>query len=183
MTSDDKSETNSTINTSLKKVIGIMGFIDDQINTFAKWICFLCGAGIVICLGLQVTTRYIMHNALIWPEELARFLMIWVAFVGGSVAMKNKALVNFQFILNMFSLRIRKVLNLFINILILVFCIFFLHTGFHALSMYKNFIATGVKISLFWPASGLFVGGAFMLIHVIYDIFELVFSFLEGDAI
>jgi len=32
----------------------------------------------VIVILLQVFFRYVLNNALPWPDELARFLMLWM---------------------------------------------------------------------------------------------------------
>ncbi len=36
---------------------------------------------------LQVFFRYVLNNPLAWPEEAARLAMIWLAFLGASVAL------------------------------------------------------------------------------------------------
>ncbi len=38
---------------------------------------------------LQVFFRYIMNDSLIWSEELARYLFVWISFLGGAVVMER----------------------------------------------------------------------------------------------
>ena len=44
-----------------------------------------------LVVALQVFCRYILNNSLFWSEELARFLLIWLTFLGASVAYRRKA--------------------------------------------------------------------------------------------
>lgn len=51
------------------------GYIGRQLSVFAM------GLMVVIILT-QVFFRYVLNNALPWPDEAARFLMLWLARSG-----------------------------------------------------------------------------------------------------
>ena len=40
---------------------------------------------------LQVVSRYVFHHPFDWPEELARYLFVWVALLGGALALSRGA--------------------------------------------------------------------------------------------
>ena len=40
---------------------------------------------IVILTLVQVFARYVLNSPLLWSEELARLLLVWVVFLGGAV--------------------------------------------------------------------------------------------------
>lgn len=48
----------------------------------------LLGLGILMTLIVvsQVFCRYVLNDSLFWSEELARFLLVWLTFLGASVA-------------------------------------------------------------------------------------------------
>ena len=48
----------------------------------------VCAMGMVMALvvALQVVARYGFNHSLFWSEELARFLLIWLSFLGATVA-------------------------------------------------------------------------------------------------
>lgn len=61
-----------------------------------KW-AFLERSAIVIALSLmgivvfiQVVLRYIFDTGIPWAEELARYLMVWAGFLGGSLATRER---------------------------------------------------------------------------------------------
>jgi len=43
----------------------------------------------IVVVFLQVFFRYVVHYSLPWSEELARYLMTWVVFVGASMGAKE----------------------------------------------------------------------------------------------
>jgi TRAP-type C4-dicarboxylate transport system permease small subunit len=45
----------------------------------------------VYVLGRQVFTRYVLGSSEYWTEELARYFLIWMAFLGGALAVRRNA--------------------------------------------------------------------------------------------
>ena len=74
---------------------------------------------LLVVVALQVFTRYVTGAPLAWTEELARYLFIYLVFVGASGAIRSRSHVR----IDMFARRIpplpRLVLFLAINLLIL----------------------------------------------------------------
>ena len=69
------------MNFTIKSLLLIFKFLQD-INTFIlrigrqlAWIAILL---MVIVIIIQVFFRYVLNNALPWPDEVARFLMLWM---------------------------------------------------------------------------------------------------------
>jgi TRAP-type C4-dicarboxylate transport system permease small subunit len=48
-------------------------------------------AGLVYVLGRQVLTRYLFNFSEYWTEELARYFLIWMTFLGGALAVRRRA--------------------------------------------------------------------------------------------
>lgn len=44
-----------------------------------------------VVVAVQVFFRYVLNQSLFWSEELARFLLVWLSFLGASVAYRRKA--------------------------------------------------------------------------------------------
>lgn len=44
-----------------------------------------------ICLVVlwQVFTRFVLNNPSSWSEEVCRYLLIWISFIGGSLGLNN----------------------------------------------------------------------------------------------
>ncbi len=46
-------------------------------------------AALCITVGLQVFSRFVLHDPYIWAEEVSRLLFIWASFFGAAVALKQ----------------------------------------------------------------------------------------------
>ena len=43
-------------------------------------------AGVVLIVLTQVVTRYLLRVSISWPEEMARYVLVWLTFVGAAAA-------------------------------------------------------------------------------------------------
>jgi len=55
----------------------------------ACWVCIGLLAAIFVVMVLQVSCRYVLGSPLVWSEELARYLYIWVCFLGAPIALRR----------------------------------------------------------------------------------------------
>jgi TRAP-type C4-dicarboxylate transport system permease small subunit len=53
----------------------------------------LCGLGLlmVVVVASQVFFRYALNHSLFWSEELARYILVWLTFLGATVAYRRGA--------------------------------------------------------------------------------------------
>ena len=75
-----------------------------------------------IVLILQVFMRFVLRDPLAWPEEFSRYLLIWTAFIGSSLAVKESRFVNIDILPLMTSGRVRMALHVVMHLGFLIFC-------------------------------------------------------------
>src|SRR4030043_1114786 len=78
-------------------------------------------AVMTVIIILQVFMRYLFLYSLSWSEEVARYLMIWVSFLGASLALKYGFHIGVEFVTNRISEKKRTWVNLGTKLSILVF--------------------------------------------------------------
>ncbi len=60
--------------------------ISRQINRAIEWSLAGIGLAMVVVVAAQVFCRYVLNHSLFWSEELARYLLVWLTFLGATVA-------------------------------------------------------------------------------------------------
>ena len=63
--------------TALLAICNGLGLITGALLALGRWIGAVCLGLMVVVILLQVFFRYALNNALPWPEEASRFLMLW----------------------------------------------------------------------------------------------------------
>ena len=54
-----------------------------------KAVVVVCFFGLVVIIVAQVYTRYMTDQALLWSEEIARFLMFWLVFLAAPIVYRE----------------------------------------------------------------------------------------------
>lgn len=66
----------------------------DVMNVIEKWLAAICAALMalmVVDVTWQVVSRFVLSNPSSFSEELARFLLIWIGFLGAAYAYRRHA--------------------------------------------------------------------------------------------
>lgn len=78
-------------------------------------------AALFIAVLLQVFFRYVIPLPLVWTEELARYLCVWITFLGAAIGFRERGHIVVEIILQKLSPRARLIHELIINLVISLF--------------------------------------------------------------
>ena len=95
-------------------------------NKFMSYLGLVCLGGFIISVLIQVISRTFLPKTPSWTEELARYLFIYMVAFGSSVAVHKKEFVAVDLIIDFLPKIIRKLIELVINIVLLIFVTFVL---------------------------------------------------------
>ena len=108
----------------MKKVIGFLLSVED----FVLWFVVL---QMVLLAFIQVILRYVFHSALSWAEELLRFEVVFVAFMGAALGVKYGSHIAVDALYNFSPPRMKIVLKFVSSLFNSAFCflLFYLAMG------------------------------------------------------
>ena len=78
-------------------------------------------AAMTAVIWMSVFTRYISQNPIPWAEQVAKYLMIWAAFLGSSLALREGAHISVNLVVGLFPPAVRKKFACAVVLLNLVF--------------------------------------------------------------
>ncbi|MEW6672858.1 MAG: TRAP transporter small permease [Thermodesulfobacteriota bacterium] len=61
------------------------------LNSVIERCLFAVGLSMAAIVAVEVFSRYVLNHSLFWSEELARYLLVWLTFLGASVAYHRRA--------------------------------------------------------------------------------------------
>ncbi len=125
---------------------------------------------LVLCC-IQVTARYVFNYPLSWPEELGRYLIILIVYVGASVALRKKSHIVVDTVPSYFPSS-KKILDFASTCFGIVFALLIIIYG---MKFVKSLIISGqmaitLKIPIFIVYLILPLGGLLLLLHYILNI-------------
>lgn len=111
----------------------------------------------------QVFTRYVLDSPAAFTEELVRYFLIWTGFIGAAYAFYTREHMCLVLVRDNLKPQQRRILMVFLDVLILVFAILVITIGGFKLAMsarHEYSALLGIPRSLVYgmaPLSGLFI--------------------------
>lgn len=167
----------------MQQVYRILKNIADWSDRVAeKVLIFLMGAMFVTVL-VQIFYRYIfvyfIGISLPYTEELARYLTIWIAYLGIAVGLKEGIHVSFDLLYDKLSSKGKRLLYIVERIMMLYFILVVLIVGWSLLGRISNNVSTAMRIPMVWAYSAPWIGSWLILLRLLVQLLGVIFGFEE----
>jgi TRAP-type C4-dicarboxylate transport system permease small subunit len=129
-------------------------------------------AMIVSTIFLEVVRRSVFAYSSIWAEEIARYAFIYVAYIGASAAIKERAHIRIDLILHLFSPRMKALVFIFGDIVTLILAVLAIYMSMESVLTSLKFgsVTHGLRISQAWFLAAVPIGFAMMVFRILQSI-------------
>lgn len=142
-----------------------------QLLNAEKWIAGTLLGAMALLLVAGVFFRYVLGTPFVWSESVSRLLIVWLTFVGSSIAFAEKEHITVDSIIHFLPRMVRPLVRLFIFSLVTLTIGYMSYLGYlYCLSVSRNTSPMlGVSLAYFSMAMPItFVIGLF---HVFVNVF------------
>ena len=157
--------------------------IRNIMTKFLDYLTYILLLQFTIVIFLQVVLRYAFNITFFWSDELTRYSLVWLVFLGSAVLVAEKDHIRIGFLVDLLPFKLKKTVELLVAILCMVFI-----SAISILS-YDYLISnmTVLSISLKLPM-GLIYGifpfaGIFMIIFMIMDCIDILKHIFMSDRV
>lgn len=95
--------------------------VADASVTLAKWTAIAAAAVMAVMIFLQVIYRYVLADSLSYSEELARYMFVWSVALGSALALRNRAHIGVELVVERLPPRLARSASLLAGALNLLF--------------------------------------------------------------
>lgn len=117
----------------------------------------------------QVVFRYVLQASLSWSEELARFLLMWLAALSTAYAMKTGAHFALHFVVDRTPPAIRRLIGSAVALSASAFLAVFAYQSLRFAIEVHDMLAPATRMSMAVPYSSAFVGSTLTLYYVLVN--------------
>lgn len=134
----------------LLTVLAPLGFLNETVLKIGRAIGCVAVAAMVVAILLQVFFRYVLNNALPWPDEAARFCMLWMTGLMAPTALRRGGFVAIDMFGRALPTKAGQILNILLFVLSLGVLIVALEIGWGEITGFSGKFKTA---SLYVPLS------------------------------
>lgn len=98
-------------------------------ETAIDWLSVFLLSGIFVLGIAQVFWRWILHDPIVWSEELIQLTYVWICYLGWTIAERKDSHIRITAISNMLPTGVQKYLQIFNHILCIVFSVLVVYFG------------------------------------------------------
>src|SRR5512145_1127273 len=136
-----------------------------RLVTLVEWwaICLLVAMVVVVCLG--VFFRYVLNSSLVWYDEFASYLLVWLTFYGCVVVDYQQRHIGFDLFVNKLTPGKRRVVDVVGELAVLGFQFVLLYYGWILTERMGDETAISLPwVKVTWINSVLPITGALLLL-------------------
>ena len=90
--------------------------IDISVYRFEDWIAFVFFWALSSVIFLQFFTRYAMNDSASWTEEIARYLLICITFVGAAIGVRKNNHIQVDFLYRIFPKLLMRIMSTLVDV-------------------------------------------------------------------
>ena len=171
----------------------VLKAINDLLLRIGRGIGVVAVAAMVVAILIQEFFRYILNNALPWPDEAARFCMLWMTGLMAPTAFRSGGFVAIDVIDSLLPSKALQLLQIILLVVCLVVLIFAVQIGWKEVNGLGGRFATAslyvptslgfnewYRVPRSWMMLSLFVGVVLLILVNVELILRRVISLFGG---
>jgi tripartite ATP-independent transporter DctM subunit len=161
----------------------VLAFADRLIGTVVEACAAVLVAAEIVVLFAGVVSRYVFHRPIVWSDELASFLFLWLAMLGSVVAFRNAEHMRMTALVSKSSVSTQTYFDLLAGVASIAFLLLTIHPALDFALEERMITTPALEISGAWRASALPVGLGLMLITGIISLLRTAHRYTALAAI
>ncbi|WNF36305.1 TRAP transporter small permease [Bacillaceae bacterium IKA-2] len=144
------------------------------INSFVKYVLILFMVTIVISVFCQVLFRFVINQPLAWTEELSRYSLVWLTFLGAAYAASLKGHISIDFFVKKLPLILQKGVMIIVAIICFYFFYILMSEGMALARQSMTQLSPVLRLPMGYVYSVIPISGFLLTLNYIYHTYLFV---------
>ena len=161
--------------------------LSDVVNTVAEYFCAIALGIMSVVVFAQVIFR-LTAGSLPWSEELARYLMIYMVYVGTSIGIKRGTHIAVEVIMDRCPPSLQKVVEILVDLMMIAAFVILCYYGMKIVNIPMMQKSPAMQIKMGYVYMSMVLGGALMLLHCVNNMINTITGYkpevkkVEGEC-
>ena len=158
----------------------------DSLNRNAeRWALLVFYTMLVVTMAVEVIRREVFSYSSIWGEEIVRYAFIYLAWIGASAAVRERAHIRIDVIYNFVGPRGKAALYILGDLVMLAMAVLAVFWSFETLAVSWKFgsVSHGLRVSMVWFLAAVPIGFSLMIFRLVQSLIRDVSDFRAGRPV
>jgi TRAP-type C4-dicarboxylate transport system permease small subunit len=156
------------------KVARFISVLSDMTNKLISKFVVLLIFLLSLLLGVAVFYRYALNDSIYWSNEVARYLLAYIVFLGSTMAHKHKTHIRIDMIFTYISDKMRKNLEIIIGLLFITFWVTIMTGCIKLFPLFMMQTTATLQIPYAIPFASLPISAVIWILYCVDDILNEV---------
>jgi TRAP-type C4-dicarboxylate transport system permease small subunit len=139
----------------------------DFVSLVVKWLMLLMATVIFVVICATVVTRYLLDFVPSWSEEIPRYMLVWISYLGAALCVHYKEHISLDVFFNFLPLRARQVGMLILNFMVGAVGVIMIVFGLRLLRQFGGDLMESIPVTNFWLYLATPTCGALIVLYVV----------------
>ena len=141
--------------------------IDRAIVLICKVALFILCVAIIFAAFVQVFCRFVLNMPLTWTDEMCRFGMVWITFIGAGYAVRTHAHIVVDLLVQLIPQKPRAAIERFNFVFIIIFSAVLTYFGANLAMTNVTQLSPGLHLSMGLVYFVMPIGGVLMIVYAV----------------
>ncbi|WP_447956602.1 TRAP transporter small permease [Vreelandella sp. EE7] len=166
-----------SLTSSLNAAVSLSRAVERGLDAVLKPVVFAGMAALIGVITLQIVSR-VLFTAVGWTEEVARFLLIWITFLAGTLAFQRGHHIAVTFAVDALPVRLRQAARFLAVLAVIAFMITLIVIGYRYMQVQSFQKSASLRLPMSYVYAVMPISAAIMAWYALVDLFEIA---LEGE--
>lgn len=152
------------------------------LSSLTKYVMLVMATCIFFIVLFTVFSRYLFNYVASWSEEVPRYLLVWIGFLGAALAVRQKEHIGFDYVFSRLPVRLRRVLQFLLNLGIAYIGLIMVIYGIDFVQAFGGDWMESIPYTNAWFYTSLPVSGALIVLYVIFEELQSIATSFDSDT-
>ena len=158
----------------MSKLARFISILSDATNKLISKFVVLLIFLLSLLLGVAVFYRYALNDSIYWSNEVARYLLAYIVFLGSTMAHKHKAHIRIDMIFTYISDKMKQNLDITISLFFIAFWVIIVLGCIKLFPLFMIQTTATLQIPYAVPFASLPISAVIWILYCMDDILKVV---------
>lgn len=161
------------------------GFLSSLNKNAERWALLFFYVLLVSTMFIEVIRREVFSYSSIWGEEVVRYAFIYLAWIGASSAVRERAHIRIDVLMHYVPSQVKTLIYILGDLVMFAVAIVALYWSFETVMVSLKFgsVTDGLRVSKVWALSAVPIGFSLMLFRLVQSLLRDINDFRTGTPV